>query len=205
MSFAAVQKHVAVLERAGLITKQRHGRQNLVRTDAEAVRRARRVLDQLEADWLQRVDLDVRTTRRRRETMTVTSIEKDYDGLALVIVADFDAPVERVWQLWADPRKLERWWGPPTYPATFEQHELTPGGGVRYYMTDPDGAKYRGWWRIESVEPPHAIEFSDGFADDNGDPLAETARDQEPRDAQRARRRHADGTAHGLRLARALR
>ena len=57
MSFAAVQKHVAVLERAGLITKQRHGRQNLVRTDAEAVRRARRALDQLEADWLQRVDL----------------------------------------------------------------------------------------------------------------------------------------------------
>jgi DNA-binding transcriptional ArsR family regulator len=56
MSFAAVQKHVAVLERAGLITKQRHGRQNLVRTDAGAVRRARAALDQLEADWLQRVD-----------------------------------------------------------------------------------------------------------------------------------------------------
>ena len=105
--------------------------------------------------------------------MTVTSIDKDYDGLALVVVADFDAPVERVWQLWADPRKLERWWGPPGYPATFEQHELTRGGGVTYYMTDPDGSKYRGWWRVESVEPPHTIEFSDGFADDNGDPLTE--------------------------------
>ena len=57
MSFAAVQKHVAVLERAGLITKQRHGRQNLVRTDADAVRRARAALDQLETDWLRRVDL----------------------------------------------------------------------------------------------------------------------------------------------------
>jgi DNA-binding transcriptional ArsR family regulator len=57
MSFAAVQKHVAVLERAGLITKQRHGRQNLVQTDADAVLRARAALDQLKTDWLQRVDL----------------------------------------------------------------------------------------------------------------------------------------------------
>jgi DNA-binding transcriptional ArsR family regulator len=56
MSFAAVQKHVAVLERAGLITKQRDGRENLVRTDPEAVRRARNALDHLEADWIRRVD-----------------------------------------------------------------------------------------------------------------------------------------------------
>jgi uncharacterized protein YndB with AHSA1/START domain len=105
--------------------------------------------------------------------MTVTNIEKDYDGLALILTADFDAPVERVWQLWADPRKLERWWGPPTHPATVEEHELTPGGSVSYYMTDPEGAKYRGWWRIRSVEAPHALEFEDGFADDDGAPVAE--------------------------------
>jgi DNA-binding transcriptional ArsR family regulator len=56
MSFAAVQKHVAVLERAGLVTKERRGRQQLVRTDAGAVGRARRVLDELEAVWRGRVD-----------------------------------------------------------------------------------------------------------------------------------------------------
>jgi DNA-binding transcriptional ArsR family regulator len=56
MSFAAVQKHVAVLERAGLITKQRSGREQLVRTDVEAVRRARGALDRLEAVWRARVD-----------------------------------------------------------------------------------------------------------------------------------------------------
>ncbi|MFF1815896.1 ArsR/SmtB family transcription factor [Kribbella sp. NPDC058245] len=56
MSFAAVQKHVAVLERAGLVTKQRSGREQLVRTDVEAVRRARAALDQLEAVWRARVD-----------------------------------------------------------------------------------------------------------------------------------------------------
>jgi DNA-binding transcriptional ArsR family regulator len=56
MSFAAVQKHVAVLERAGLVTKERRGREQLVRTDAGAVGRARQALDELEASWRGRVD-----------------------------------------------------------------------------------------------------------------------------------------------------
>ena len=56
MSFAAVQKHVAVLERAGLVTKERHGREQLVQTDGDAVGRARRVLDELEVAWRGRVD-----------------------------------------------------------------------------------------------------------------------------------------------------
>jgi DNA-binding transcriptional ArsR family regulator len=56
MSFAAVQKHVAVLERAGLVSKERHGREQLVRTDREALRRARRALEQLEAAWRGRVE-----------------------------------------------------------------------------------------------------------------------------------------------------
>jgi DNA-binding transcriptional ArsR family regulator len=56
MSFAAVQKHVAVLERAGLVTKERRGREQLVRTDPDTVGRARRVLDELETAWRGRVD-----------------------------------------------------------------------------------------------------------------------------------------------------
>ncbi|MFC5634388.1 ArsR/SmtB family transcription factor [Streptomyces bullii] len=56
MSFAAVQKHVAVLERAGLVTKQRRGREQLVRTDPEAVDRARQALDELETAWRGRVE-----------------------------------------------------------------------------------------------------------------------------------------------------
>jgi DNA-binding transcriptional ArsR family regulator len=56
MSFAAVQKHVAVLERAGLVVKERRGREQLVHTDPAAVDRARRALDQLEADWRGRVE-----------------------------------------------------------------------------------------------------------------------------------------------------
>jgi DNA-binding transcriptional ArsR family regulator len=56
MSFAAVQKHVAVLERAGLVKKERRGREQLVRTDPGAVSRARRILDELETAWRRRVE-----------------------------------------------------------------------------------------------------------------------------------------------------
>ncbi|MFF7788294.1 metalloregulator ArsR/SmtB family transcription factor [Streptomyces sp. NPDC007991] len=56
MSFAAVQKHVAVLERAGLVAKQRSGREQLVRTDPDAVGRARQALDELESAWRGRVE-----------------------------------------------------------------------------------------------------------------------------------------------------
>jgi uncharacterized protein YndB with AHSA1/START domain len=105
--------------------------------------------------------------------MTVTSVTKDLDNLTLTLVADFDAPAERVWQLWADPRQLERWWGPPTHPATVEEHDLTPGGGVTYFMTGPDGERYRGWWRVTSVNPPKSLEFTDGFADRDGTPVAD--------------------------------
>jgi DNA-binding transcriptional ArsR family regulator len=56
MSFAAVQKHVAILERAGLITKVRVGRRKVVRTNHEGLRVARRLLDQYEDLWRGRVD-----------------------------------------------------------------------------------------------------------------------------------------------------
>ena len=102
--------------------------------------------------------------------MSVTSVDKDLDALTLTLIADFAAPVERVWRLWADPRQLERWWGPPTYPATVEEHDLTLGGGVTSVMTGPEGDRHHGWWRITSVSEPTALEFTDGFADDDGKP-----------------------------------
>ena len=58
--------------------------------------------------------------------MSVTSVDKNFENLTLTLIADFDAAPERVWELWADPRRLERWWGPPTYPATFEQPPAAP-------------------------------------------------------------------------------
>lgn len=71
--------------------------------------------------------------------MTVTNVEKDAEQHTMTITSHFDAPIERVWELWVNPHLLERWWGRPTYPATVVDHDLTPGGKVTYFMTGPDG------------------------------------------------------------------
>ncbi|KRE79357.1 SRPBCC family protein [Arthrobacter sp. Soil763] len=105
--------------------------------------------------------------------MTVISSVKNLEALSLSIVTEFDAGVERVWQIWEDPRQLERWWGPPTWPATFEKHDFVPGGAASYFMTGPDGEKARGWWRFVAIDSPRRLEFDDGFADENGEPVAD--------------------------------
>ena len=102
--------------------------------------------------------------------MTVTAVRKDPQALSLTLDAEFDASPERVWQLWSDPRQLERWWGPPTYPATVTRHELKPGGRVEYHMTGPEGDQPRAYWDVQDVDPPHSLVVRDGFANDDGTP-----------------------------------
>jgi len=102
--------------------------------------------------------------------MTFIESKKDVEALTLTIVSEYDAPLERIWQLWSDPRQLERWWGPPGYPATFEVFEFEPGGRATYYMTTPEGTKAWGWWRFVEVEPPVRLAVDDGFAVEGGDP-----------------------------------
>jgi uncharacterized protein YndB with AHSA1/START domain len=105
--------------------------------------------------------------------MTVTDVRKDPQALTMTLDAEFDAPAERVWELWADPRQLERWWGPPNYPATFTKHDLAPGSRVEYHMTTPEGDQPRGFWDIIEVAPPHRLVVHDGFANDDGTPNLE--------------------------------
>jgi len=102
--------------------------------------------------------------------MPVLSTTKDAAALTLTLVADYDATPEKVWQMFADPRKLERWWGPPTWPATFGQHDFTVGGDAGYFMTGPDGEKAFGWWRFTAIDEPKSLEFEEGFSHDSGTP-----------------------------------
>ncbi|HEY3058948.1 MAG TPA: SRPBCC domain-containing protein [Chloroflexota bacterium] len=102
--------------------------------------------------------------------MTVTAIRKDPQTLTMTLEAEFDASPDRVWQLWADPRQLERWWGPPTYPATFTRHNLAPGSRVEYHMTGPQGDLSRGYWEVLEADAPHRLVFRDGFANADGTP-----------------------------------
>jgi uncharacterized protein YndB with AHSA1/START domain len=103
--------------------------------------------------------------------MTVISSTKDAATLTLTVVAEFDATPDDVWDVWADPRKLERWWGPPTYPATFTRHDFVVGGESRYFMTGPAGETPYGWWRIDALDKPRRLEFANGLAGDDGEPV----------------------------------
>jgi uncharacterized protein YndB with AHSA1/START domain len=105
--------------------------------------------------------------------LSVTSVDRDYDNLTVALVAEFDASIDQVWELWSDPRKLERWWGPPGYPATVEAHDLTPSGQVKYLMTGPDGDTHHGVWMVTAVDPPSSLEFTDAFAEADGTPIAD--------------------------------
>src|SRR5262249_6113784 len=82
----------------------------------------------------------------------------------------FDANADRLWELWSDPRQLERWWSPPSHSSTFVEHELTVGARTTYFMTGPDGEKHHGWRRIEEVDPPHRLQMKDGAVDEEGRP-----------------------------------
>ncbi|MFN8077576.1 MAG: SRPBCC domain-containing protein [Kineosporiaceae bacterium] len=100
--------------------------------------------------------------------MPVRDIATDPEALTFTITADFPAPPERVWQIWSDPRQLERWWGPPGYPATFVEHDFVPGGAATYYMTLPDGTRAYGWWDFVAIDAPSRLEIVDGFGHPDG-------------------------------------
>jgi uncharacterized protein YndB with AHSA1/START domain len=103
--------------------------------------------------------------------MTVRSVDKNAETKTMVITAEFAATIDNVWQLWADPRLLERWWGPPDSPATFEQHDLRPGGTITYFVGGSDaGERFDGTWNVIEVEPPTRLVIEDAVVDDNGSP-----------------------------------
>lgn len=105
--------------------------------------------------------------------MTVIDVTTDRESLTLILTAQYRASTDQVWQLWADPRRLERWWGPPTHPATVVHHQLDAGGRVTYFMTGPEGERFHGCWDVVAAVPPTDLEFTDGFADAEGAPSTE--------------------------------
>ncbi len=102
--------------------------------------------------------------------MPITHVEKDLAAHTMTVFAEFAAPINRVWALYADPRQLERTWGPPAWPATVVDHDLRVGGKVTYFMTGPDGEKAAGYWNVLEVDEPRRFVVDDGFADDSGQP-----------------------------------
>ncbi|MCH8565500.1 SRPBCC domain-containing protein [Nesterenkonia sp. LB17] len=105
--------------------------------------------------------------------MPITSVTKDAEALTMTVVSDFSVPVQRLWDAHADPRQLEKFWGPEDWPATFTRHDFHPGGRSHYWMTGPDGTRAAGYWEFLAIDPGRSFEVTDGFADESGTPNPE--------------------------------
>jgi uncharacterized protein YndB with AHSA1/START domain len=93
--------------------------------------------------------------------MPVTSVTKDAESLTMTVVAEFGASVRRLWDAYLDPRQLERFWGPPTYPAVFTRHDGCVGGRSEYVMTGTDGDVVHGYWEWVAVDELKGFEVRD--------------------------------------------
>lgn len=102
--------------------------------------------------------------------MSVSSVEKEPEALTLTVIADLKATTARAWQLWADPRQFERWWGPPGHPVTVIDHDLRAGGQVTFFETGTEGDRQESAWDVISADPPRHLEFRDADVDDDGHP-----------------------------------
>lgn len=102
--------------------------------------------------------------------MPITSVDTDPQALTLTVVADFIVPVRRLWDAYLDPRQIERFWGPPTYPAVFERHDGFVGGLSKYCMTGPEGDRSCGYWEWTALQEGRSFEVHDGFAGEDGEP-----------------------------------
>ena len=94
--------------------------------------------------------------------MPLTSVTKDAAKLTITVVGDYPVPQKRLWDAFANPRQLERFWGPPAFPATFTRHDFKVGGRAEYFLTLPEGKKWSGSWKFTAVHPISSFEAHDG-------------------------------------------
>jgi uncharacterized protein YndB with AHSA1/START domain len=101
------------------------------------------------------------------------STSVDTQNLTLTVSTELSATPERAWQLWADPRQFERWWGAPGYPAQVHSLDLRTGGKIEYHLSGPDGDTPTNIWDVVEADPPRRIVVRDAIVDDNDVPVDE--------------------------------
>lgn len=106
--------------------------------------------------------------------MPVISVTTDPEALTMTLVAEFAAPVRRLWRAFTDPDQLNRFWGPPGWPASFTDFDMTPGGRARYAMMSPQGEVSTGGWEFTAVDEEHRFEVLDSFLNGDGEVLEGT-------------------------------
>ena len=97
-----------------------------------------------------------------------TSISKDVPNRKIVVVREFDAPLEEVWKAWTDSSILDKWWAPKPWKAKTKKMDFRPGGVWLYSMVGPDGAESFCRADFKTIVPNKSYTGDDAFCDENG-------------------------------------
>jgi len=104
-----------------------------------------------------------------RETM----ISKDLGNKKMVVVREFDAPLERVWKAWTESNLLDQWWAPKPWKAITKSMDFSEGGIWLYYMQGPEGERHYCRADFKVIDAPKSFTLVDAFCDENGNPTGE--------------------------------
>lgn len=101
-------------------------------------------------------------------TSKQTTISKDLARRKLVVVREFDAPLEQVWKAWTEKDLLDQWWAPKPWKAETKTMDFKEGGTWLYCMVGPDGTK--SWCRVDfkTIVQNKSFTIDEGFCDENG-------------------------------------
>ena len=102
-----------------------------------------------------------------------TIYTKDLENKKIIVLRQFDAPVELVWRAWTESELLEKWWAPKPFKAITQSMQFSSGGKWRYYMEGPDGTRHYCLVGYEKIIPGKFFSGIDGFSDEQGTLLKE--------------------------------
>lgn len=89
----------------------------------------------------------------------------------LVIVREFNAPIETIWKAWTEEEHFKKWWGPKDYTCPFCKIDLKVGGKYLFCMRSPKGNEYWTTGEYLEITAPAKLVYTDSFSDKNGNPL----------------------------------
>ena len=105
-----------------------------------------------------------------------TRVTKDLANNKVMVVREFDAPLEQVWKAWTQSDQLDQWWAPQPWKARTKTMDFREGGHWLYAMVGPDGEE--NWARADykTIDPGKSFTAEDAFCDENGKVNAEFPR-----------------------------
>jgi uncharacterized protein YndB with AHSA1/START domain/DNA-binding transcriptional ArsR family regulator len=166
ISLPAVSKHLKVLEAAGLISKERRGRQHFIHLNADSFQGAADHLLYYQTVLNKRLDSLDRYLKKGEKMMPYTQTSAKKSAMQTLTVSHiFDAPIEKVWEVYINPQDISQWWGAEVTEVLSCYNDVRVGGVWRFTFKGSDGLTYLMSGQYQEVEKPRLLKYTDGFGE----------------------------------------